>query len=33
MCVSVTDLDSTPPDELILVSDFESAGEASDATC
>lgn len=30
--VSVTDFKPTSPDELILVPDFESAGEASEAT-
>lgn len=28
----MTNFDASSPDELILVSDFETAGEASDAT-
>lgn len=33
VCVSVSYLDTSRPDELILVSDFESIGEASCASC
>lgn len=31
--MSVSNFDASRPDEFILVSDFESMGEASNATC